>query len=111
MGDWFWPSIGDLEGHVDWFERLTGFRESGYEETRARSEVEGGRLRSQINGTSYGIGQLELVSLQALRDRAKFAGNLPGRLKMSVVTGDVRRMHRSAENAGALFQVASQFNL
>jgi hypothetical protein len=27
------------------------------------------------------------------------------------VTGDVRRMHRSRENAGALFQVASQFNL
>ena len=30
---------------------------------------------------------------------------------MSVVKGDVRRMHQSPENAGALFQVASQFNL
>jgi hypothetical protein len=30
---------------------------------------------------------------------------------VSVVTGDVRRMHQSRENAGALFQVASQFNL
>ena len=30
---------------------------------------------------------------------------------MSVVTGDVREMHRSPEYAGALFQVASQFNL
>jgi len=29
----------------------------------------------------------------------------------SVVTGDVRQMHQSPENAGALFQVASQFNL
>jgi hypothetical protein len=28
-----------------------------------------------------------------------------------VVTGDVRQMHQSPENAGALFQVASQFNL
>jgi hypothetical protein len=28
-----------------------------------------------------------------------------------VVTGDVRQMHRSPENTGALFQVASQFNL
>ena len=27
------------------------------------------------------------------------------------MTGDVRRMHRSLENTGALFQVASQFNL
>jgi hypothetical protein len=30
---------------------------------------------------------------------------------MRVVTGDVRRLHRDPENAGALFQVASQFNL
>ena len=34
-----------------------------------------------------------------------------GRLKVSVITGDVRKMHRSPEYAGALFQVASQFNL
>jgi hypothetical protein len=33
------------------------------------------------------------------------------RLKVTVVTGDVRQMHRSPENAAALFQVASQFNL
>jgi hypothetical protein len=96
---------------MDWFEKLTGFREAGYEETRARLEVEDGRLRSRINGASYGIGELELVSLQALRERAKSVGKLPGRVKTSVVTGDVRRMHRSSENAGVLFQVASQFNL
>jgi hypothetical protein len=96
---------------MDWFEKLTGFREIGYEETRARLTVDGGKLCSRINGASYGIGELELVSLRALRERAKSAGNLPGRLKTSVVTGDVRLMHRSPENAGALFQVASQFNL
>ncbi|MFO0991599.1 MAG: hypothetical protein U1E67_06680 [Hyphomicrobiales bacterium] len=96
---------------MDWFEKLTGFREADYEETRARLEVEGGRLRSRINSESYGIGELELVPLQTLRERAKSAGNLPGRVKTSVVTGDVRRMHRSPKNAGALFQVASQFNL
>jgi hypothetical protein len=28
-----------------------------------------------------------------------------------VVTGDVRQMHQAPDNAGALFQVASQFNL
>jgi hypothetical protein len=96
---------------MDWFEKLTGFRETGYEETRARLDVVGGRLRSRITGASYGIGELELVSLHALRERAKSAGNLPGRIKTSVVTGDVRCMHWSPENAGALFQVASQFNL
>ena len=30
---------------------------------------------------------------------------------MSVVRGDVRKMQRLPENANALFQVASQFNL
>ena len=58
---------------MDWFEKLMGFQESGYEETRARLEVEGEILRSRINGANYGIGEVGLVSLQALRERAKSA--------------------------------------
>jgi len=96
---------------VDWFEKLTGFRETDYDDTRAKLGIEGSQLRSLVNGKSYEIGTLELVSLQALRQRAKSAGAHPGRLKVSLVTGDVREMHRSPENGGALFQVASQFNL
>lgn len=68
-------------------------------------------MRSLVNGKSYGIGELELVSLQTLRERAKSGVGLPGRLKVSIVRGDVREMHQSPENARALFQVASQFNL
>ena len=96
---------------MDWFERVTGFRETNYDDTRAKLKVEGSRLQYLINEKSYGIGELELASLHALRERVKSAGGLPGRLKVSVTTGDVRQMHRSPENAGALFQVASQFNL
>jgi hypothetical protein len=96
---------------MDWFERLTGFCETSYGDTRAKLKVEGSRLQSLINGKSYGIGVLELVPLQTLRERVKSAVAVPGRLKVSVVTGDVRHMHQSPENAGALFQVASQFNL
>jgi hypothetical protein len=96
---------------MDWFERLTGFRETSYHDTRAKLKVDGSRLKSLINGKDYGIGELELVSLQALRERVQSGGGLPGRLKASVVTGDVRQMHQSTENAGAVFQVASQFNL
>ena len=96
---------------MDWFEKLTGFRETDYVGTRARLEVEGGSLRSRVNGARYGIGELELVSLQALRERAKSSGKPLGRIKTRVVTGDVRRMHEARDNAGALFQVASQFNL
>jgi hypothetical protein len=96
---------------MDWFELLTGYRETNYDDTRAKLSVEGSWLRSVINGKRYGIGELELVSLQALRERSRSAGTRIGQLKVSVVTGDVRQMHRAQENAGALFQVASQFNL
>ena len=85
---------------MDWFEMLTGFREAGYEETRVKLKVEGGQLKSLVNGKSYRIGELELVSLQALRERVASAGALPGRLKVSVVTGDVRHMHRSPTTLG-----------
>jgi hypothetical protein len=95
---------------MDWFERLTGFREAGYDDARRRLGVDGGRLRSHVNGKSYAIGQLELVSLQTLRERVH-AGSPPGRTTVRVVTGDVRRLHQLPEYAGALFQVASQFNL
>jgi hypothetical protein len=95
---------------VDWFERLTGFPEIDYDSTRAKLAVEGRQLRSLVNDVAYGIGELEVVSLEALRERAASI-SVPGRLKTSVVIGDVRQMHRAPENAGALFQVASQFNL
>ncbi|WP_375762472.1 hypothetical protein ACE10W_37235 [Bradyrhizobium sp. B025] len=96
---------------MDWFERLTGFRESNYADTRAKIKVEGGELQSLVNGQSYGIGELELVSLQALRERSASLSCPEGRLRLEVVRGDVRQMHRLPSNAGALFQVASQFNL
>jgi hypothetical protein len=96
---------------MDWFEKLTGFRETSYGDARAKLAVDGNRLRSLVNGESYGIGELELVSLAALRERAASGARLPGRLKVSVVRGDVRAMYGFAENARALFQVASQFNL
>jgi hypothetical protein len=96
---------------MDWFKQLTGFRETDYHDTRSKLAVEGIQLRSLVNGKSYGIGALELVSLETLRQRAEAGGGFPGRLKVSIVQGDVRKMHRHSQNAGALFQVASQFNL
>jgi hypothetical protein len=96
---------------MDWFEQLTGFRESDYEGIRSNLAVEGSWLRSLINGKSYAIGDFELVSLHALRDRARSAGAPAGRLRVSVVTGDVRKLKQRPEYSGALFQVASQFNM
>lgn len=96
---------------MDWFERITGFRELDYDATRGKLEVEQRRLHSLVNGQSYGIGSLELISLQTLRERAQSGGGLPGRLMVEVVKGDVRMLHQAPEYADALFQVASQFNL
>jgi hypothetical protein len=96
---------------MSWFERLTGFVEKNYDDTRGRLEVAGKQLRSLVNGKTFGIGELELASLQELRDRVGSERGERGRLRVTNVTGDVRRLHRAPEYAGALFQVASQFNL
>jgi hypothetical protein len=96
---------------MDWFERLTGFRELDYTTTRQNLEVDGTQLRSRVNGASFGIGEFELVSLQVLRERVQRGGGMAGKLRVRAVSGDVRKMHRVPEYAGALFQVASQFNM
>lgn len=88
-----------------------GFRERTYADTRSQMHVEGTDLVSRVNGRRFAIGELELVSLGELRARAQASGGLPGRLRVGIVQGDVRKMHQSSNNRGALFQVASQFNL
>ncbi|MBI1685019.1 hypothetical protein [Caulobacter hibisci] len=95
---------------MDWFERLTGFAEDDYTATQARLRVEDGRLRSEASDRTFGIGRLELPSLAELRARAAEVA-APGRLAVEIVRGDARTLHNQAANAGALFQVASQFNL
>jgi len=65
----------------DWFERLTGFGEETYHDTRAKLTVEGRRLRSLVNGASYAVGEFELISLSELRQRAISAEESPGHLR------------------------------
>ncbi len=70
-----------------------------------------GRLVREGTGESFAIGHaVTTPSLADLRlaalDKAR-----PGRLRVSIVEGDVRAMHRLPENRSALFQVASQFNM
>lgn len=95
---------------MDWFEQLVGFEEADYAGTRAKLKIVNGRLVSTVNGASYKTGRLELISLADLREKGKQLAQ-KGRLKIKRVVGDVRRMHRDPDNNGALFQVASQFNL
>lgn len=98
---------------MDWFERLTGFGEQGYAKTQSMLRVDGERMVSLANGRSFGIGRLEVVALAELRRRV--AAVAPGtdvpRLRVANLVADVRRLHADPAFAGALFQVASQFNL
>ncbi|MBJ90884.1 MAG: hypothetical protein CMO98_13620 [Woeseia sp.] len=97
---------------MDWFEKLTGFEETDWASTREKLSVDGARLISNVNGSSYEIGEFELISLEELRKQGSALpphGETP--LKVCLTIGDVRPMHQVTENAGALFQVASQFNM
>ena len=96
---------------MDWFERLVGFRESDYAATKAKLEVIGDRLHSRVNGRSFGIGTFELASLGALRERVRDGNGPVGKLRVGALSGDVRSLHQKHEFEGALFQVASQFNM
>jgi hypothetical protein len=93
----------------DWFERLTGFREDDYASTQRRLVVDGDELHSTGNDNRYGIGNLSLPTLANLRSRV----NLPAGQRSTVrcLAGDARALHAQPEFDGALFQVASQFNL
>ena len=96
--------------HHNWFNRLTGFNEEAYATTQAQLEVQGNTLRSKVNGRCFGIGHFEMVSLAELRQRVAQEQVNAAPTKVSIVTGDVRQMHQMPQYAGALFQVASQFN-
>ena len=94
-----------------WFEQLTGFREITPEQTRSQLEVSGNSLFSKSNNANLICGTLETPSLGDLRLRCQDVDTPEGEIKISEVVGDIGEIHTHQVNAGALFQVASQFNL
>ncbi len=96
---------------MDWFEQLTGFYEQSPEQVRQNLTIENQRLTSKRNGKTWVYGTLETPTLGELRDRLKSIVLPTGRLTIREVVADVQDLHRNIENSGALFQVASQFNL
>lgn len=93
----------------DWFEHLTGFSERDYASTQRQLVVDGEELVSTVNHQRYGIGELSLPTLVELRSRVNTARGR--RTTIRCLVGDVRSLHAAPEFDGALFQVASQFNL
>ncbi|MEY8877722.1 MAG: hypothetical protein AB9M60_14530 [Leptothrix sp. (in: b-proteobacteria)] len=99
---------------MDWFECITGFAEADASTTRAWLKVDGDALVTTNTGRRFSMGRLEVVSLTELRGRVGDLGTDdqgPGTQSVRTVRGDVRRLHLAPEHVGALFQVASQFNL
>jgi len=95
-----------------WFEQLMGFAEETPEQVRQNIEFQGNTLTSRINGQTYHCGTLEVPSLTELRNQAEgLLGKKKGRLQAREVIGNVQDFHKEPENAHALFQAASQFNL
>jgi hypothetical protein len=94
-----------------WFERLTGFREESPEQVRKNISVDGKFLRSHVNGRQYICGSLETPTLADLRARISGSGHHSMRISVREEIADVQQLHMDKSNAGALFQVASQFNL
>mmetsp|Transcript_51077 Transcript_51077/g.150608 ORF Transcript_51077/g.150608 Transcript_51077/m.150608 type:complete len:346 (+) Transcript_51077:158-1195(+) len=98
-----------------WFQDLFGFEERPYKETRDLFEFGDDVLKSKANGASFHVGPFEVASVAELRRRAAEGGAALGEcdlggLSFKNVVGDARGLHGAAANAGAVFQVASQFN-
>ena len=97
---------------MSWFHDLTGFAETDYEATRSQLRVDAGRLHSLANGCSWRIGELETPILAELRERAApELDTTRGNLRVRTLAADAHTLHARPELAGALVQVASQFNL
>ncbi len=92
-----------------WFRELVGFEESSPDDVRAQLHVLGDRMTSAVNGREMGCGVLEVTSLAELRHNADRSDRPPSQLREEV--GDAGALHNDPANAGATFQVASQFNL
>jgi len=97
-----------------WFKELMGFEEKNSEQVRENCRMRGAELWSKANGKCFHVGEFEILSLAELRQRAAtcFDNSASDKeLSVSELVGNVQLFHQRKENQGALFQVASQFNL
>ncbi len=95
---------------MDWFQKITGFAEQGYAKTRSLLSIHDGYLVSEKSNRKCAVGKLTLTSLNTLRTSVPRPCDR-GMLKVTNASADVRELHSVPENNGAVFQVASQFNM
>ncbi|SMX50417.1 hypothetical protein [Maliponia aquimaris] len=94
---------------MTWFETLAGVPEGSPDAARAAFDCDGEFLIARKTGRRMRAGRLSLPSLAELRADAPPACDVPSTFRQ--VVADVRALHKDPANTGALFQVASQFNL
>ena len=94
-----------------WFKDLMGFDELNPDQVRENIDIDETNMTSKVNGQSYTFGRLEITSLEELRKTVDLNQSSKLELNVSEVIGDVQHLHQLPENSGAIFQVASQFNL
>lgn len=101
---------------MSWFTELTGIEEVSPSQVRSQLFVEGDCIVCP-GGKRLAFGRLETPQLSELRrtvadlTNVTDLPNVTGRSTLREIVGDVRELHADPANAGALFQVASQFNL
>ncbi|MDJ0614305.1 MAG: hypothetical protein QNJ29_11570 [Rhizobiaceae bacterium] len=93
---------------MSWFKELTGINYETSQSVYELLSVKDNTLFSHANSKSFKIGELSTPTIRELRRDAALVG-APNTLEE--IVADVQQLHRIAENCGALFQVASQFNL
>ncbi len=93
-----------------WFHGLFGFEEISPDQVRSQIHLEGAYFTSLANGRRFTWGHLETPTLADLRQRAS---TLPMSSPNTIheIVADAHQVHTSPQAAGALVQVASQFNL
>ena len=92
---------------MTWFSDLTGLPNDQLDTVQAGIRVKGEVLICRSNGRHLRAGQLLLPALGDLSPPASG----PDRISVTEIVADVRALHADPANAGAVFQVASQFNL
>lgn len=97
--------------YTDWFQQLTGFRETTPEAVREQLLLDGEYLHSRANERRFRAGTLGVPTLRELRQSTELPSDKTPRITIREVVGDVQLFHLMPENAGATFQAASQFNL
>jgi hypothetical protein len=95
---------------MDWFEQLFGFPEGDAALNRRNLSVEGTLLVSRVNGARFELGAFDTPSLASLREAAARLRDLGPTTVTHEAVDDALTLHAAPENAGAMFQAASQFN-